>query len=143
MPISDKDRELLAILRENCRLPIASIAKRLRISRTTAQTRLEKLEREGIITGYGVRLSDQYLSTLVRAHILITIAPKALESVTQGLKDIQQVQSVFSVNGTFDLIAIVQAPDVSELDTVIDKIGALKGVERTLTSIILSTRVAR
>ena len=54
-----------------------------------------------------------------------------------------EVRSVHSVSGSFDLIAIVAAPSISALDTVIDAIGGLDGVEKTLSSIILSTRIDR
>ena len=143
MNISAKDRELLALLGENARMPLATIAKRLGLSRTTVQARLERLERSGVVAGYGVRLSESYLSTLVRAHVLITIAPKSLVSVTQELIALDEVEVLYSVNGPYDLIAIAQAPSVSHLDGVIDRIGELAGVERTLTSIILSTRISR
>lgn len=141
--ISVKDRELLALLGENARMPLTTIARRLGLSRTTVQTRLERLEQSGIIAGYGVRLSETYLATLVRAHVLITIAPKSLVSVTEELTAIEEVEVLYSVNGPYDLIAIAQAPSVSHLDRVIDRIGELAGVERTLTSIILSTRISR
>jgi len=47
------------------------------------------------------------------------------------------------VSGTFDLIAIIAAPSIAELDRLIDRIGLIDGVERTLSSIILSTRISR
>ena len=143
MQLTAKDRELLALLSENARAPVATIAKRLSLSRTTVQTRLERLEREGVIAGYGVRLSENYASTLIRAHILITIAPKALSQVTASLEKLQAVTALYSVSGAFDLIAMIAAPSIAELDTVIDEIGTIDGVDRTLSSIILSTRVAR
>ncbi|MDR7142480.1 Lrp/AsnC family transcriptional regulator [Rhizobium sp. BE258] len=143
MDLSVKDRELLALLGENARLPVATLAKKLSLSRTTVQARLERLEREGVIAGYGVRLSDAYASGLIRAHILITIAPKALAQVTSALDKMQTVTALHSVSGSFDLIALIAAPSISELDQVIDRIGAIDGVDRTLSSIILSTRFAR
>ena len=143
MDLSVKDRELLALLGENARLPVATLAKKLSLSRTTVQARLERLEREGVIAGYGVRLSDAYASGLIRAHILITIAPKALAQVTSALDKMQAVTALHSVSGSFDLIALIAAPSISELDQVIDRIGAIDGVDRTLSSIILSTRIAR
>ncbi|TKT74434.1 Lrp/AsnC family transcriptional regulator [Aquamicrobium sp. LC103] len=143
MPISDKDRLLLSLLQENARTPTATLARRLGSSRTTVQARIDKLEREGVIAGYGVRLSDEYERGLVRAHVLITISPKASASVTRALSAIDQVRSLHSVSGSFDLIAIVAAESVSDLDKVIDLIGELEGVERTLSSIILSTRIMR
>lgn len=143
MQLTEKDRELLALLGENARTPVATLAKKLSLSRTTVQARLERLEREGVIVGYGVRLSDEYSSSLVRAHILITIAPKALSQVTSSLDKVKAVIALHSVSGTFDLIAIIEAPTISELDRLIDQIGIVEGVERTLSSIILSTRISR
>ncbi len=81
--LSEKDRDLLALLGENSRMPVATLAKKLGLSRTTVQARIERLERDGVIAGYGLRLSDRYRSSLVRAHILITIAPKVLPQVCE------------------------------------------------------------
>lgn len=138
-----KDRELLALLGENARMPVATLARRLSLSRTTVQARLERLEREGVIAGYGVRLSEEYNSGLIRAHILITIAPKALSQVTASLERLQAVTALHSVSGSFDLIAMIAAPSIAELDHLVDRIGLIEGVERTLSSIILSTRISR
>jgi DNA-binding Lrp family transcriptional regulator len=143
MQITDKDRELLALLGENARMPVATLARRLGLSRTTVQARLERLEREGVIAGYGVRLSEAFQSGLIRAHVLITIAPKSLPMVSAELDAIRQVTTLHSVNGSFDLIAILASNSIAELDELIDRIGAIAGVERTLSSIILSTRISR
>ncbi|WP_445681701.1 Lrp/AsnC family transcriptional regulator [Radicibacter daui] len=143
MQLTEKDRELLALLGENARLPVATLAKTLGLSRTTVQARLERLEREGVIAGYGVRLTERYASSLIRAHILITIAPKALPQVTAALDRMRAVTALHSVSGSFDLIAMIAAPSIAELDHLIDEIGAIEGVERTLSSIILSTRISR
>lgn len=143
MKLSEKDQELLAVLGENARMPVATLAKRLSLSRTTVQARLERLEREGVIAGYAVRLTEAYASSLVRAHILITIAPKALSQVSSSLGKMKAVTELHSVSGSFDLIAIIAAPSITELDQLIDDIGTLDGVERTLSSIVLSTRISR
>jgi len=143
MSLTEKDRSLIALLSENARLPVATLAKKMGLSRTTVQARLERLEHVGVITGYGVRLSESYHATLIRAHILITIAPKALSQVTQGLEKIMAVRELHSVSGHFDLIAVIVAPSIGELDALLDKIGSLDGVERTSSSIILSTRICR
>lgn len=143
MQLTAKDRQLLALLGDNARMPVAVLAKKLSLSRTTVQARLDRLEREGIITGYGVRLSEAYASGLIRAHILITIAPKVLAQVTAALGRIDEVTALHSVSGSFDLIAVIAAPSIPELDRLIDQIGTIDGVERTLSSIILSTRISR
>ena len=141
--LSPKDRELLSILSENAREQTAAIARRLGLSRTTVQAKIERLERDGVIAGYGVKLSDAYESGMVKAHVLITIAPKTLARITTELHAISAVRTLHSVSGSFDLIAVVEAASIAELDHLIDRIGGIDGVERTLSSIILSTRIRR
>jgi DNA-binding Lrp family transcriptional regulator len=141
--ISTSDQALLAVLREDARVPVAEIARRLGVSRTTAQSRLEKLERQGVIAGYTLRLRDDVEHGHIRAHILITVRPKQMVAVTNTLRAIPQVRALHSVSGPHDLIAIGMAPTVGELDELTDRIGSIDGVERTTSSIILSTKFER
>lgn len=140
---TDADRSLIALLRDNARASTAELARRLGVSRTTVQSRLERLEKSGVIAGYSVKLSPDYERNLVRAHILVTALPKLSASVEAVLRRIPEVRTLHSVSGNFDMIIIVEAPSVRDLNSLIDRIGALEGVERTLSSIILSTRIDR
>ena len=140
---SDADQMLLMLLRENARASTADLARRLGVSRTTVQSRIERLERKGVIAGYTVRLSADYERGQVQAHVLITALPKLVAQVIAALSEIVAVRTVHSVSGSFDLIAMLAARSIGELDSAIDAIGALEGVERTLSSIILSTRLSR
>ena len=137
------DRMLLALLRENARMPVAELARRLGVSRSTAQSRLEKLERNGTIAGYALKLSGGYLSNQISAHLMATVSPKLVGQVVKALESMIEVRTVHSVSGSYDMIVVVEAPSVAELDAVIDRIGALEGVERTMSSIVLSTRIDR
>ncbi|MCD7058727.1 Lrp/AsnC family transcriptional regulator [Pelagibacterium xiamenense] len=139
----NSDRKLVALLRENARMPVTELARRLGVSRSTVQSRLEKLERNGTITGYTAKLSGDYLAAQLRAHLMVTVSPKYSGAVVKALEAIMDVKTVHSVSGSFDMIVIVEAPSVAELDAVIDEIGALEGVERTMSSIVLSTRIDR
>ena len=118
-------------------------AKRLGVSRTTVQSRIERLERRGIIAGYEVKFGADYERSLIQAHVLITVSPKLAVQVVARLTDIEPVRSVHSVSGSFDMIALLAAQNMADLDAAIDAIGALDGVDRTLSSIILSTRLSR
>lgn len=138
-----KDRALLALLRENARMPVAELARRLGVSRTTIQSRIERLERVGIIAGYTTRLGADHEAGLVRAHVMIVVVPKSAPAVTKALAAVPEVRRLLSVSGTFDMIAELAAHSVAALDTVIDAIGALDGVERTQTSVVLATRFER
>lgn len=137
------DDALIAILRENARASTAEIARRLGVSRTTVQSRLARLEHRGVIVGYTIRLSEEHTRSLLRAHVLLTTVPKLIRQVEAGLREIPSVRTLHSVSGNFDMIVIVDAPSIRDLDALLDQIGAMDGVERTLSSIILSTRIDR
>ena len=137
------DEELLIRLRANARTPIAELARGLGLSRTTVQSRLARLERSGVIAGYAVRLAEAYEAGRVHAFIMLTVEPKQAAAVTAALRRMPGVRRLQSVSGPFDLIATVEAADVAEMDAAIDEIGAVKGVERTNSSIVLSTKFDR
>lgn len=140
---TDKDRALIALLRENARASTAELARALGVSRTTVQSRIERLERRGIVVGYTARLATDYEAGLVRAHVMIVCAPKLSAAVTKALSAMPELRRLHSVSGPFDLIAELAAESVGSLDAAIDAIGALDGVERTQTSVVLATRVSR
>lgn len=141
--LDDIDRELLALLKADAREPTSSIARKLGVSRSTVQSRMERLESRGIIGGYTVRLHDDYTRSQVKAHVLITFAPKLAPRVASELKKIPEVTSLYSISGAHDMIAIVAAKDTTRMDEVIDQIGAIPGIDRTTTSIVLSTKFER
>lgn len=137
------DEKLLSALRENARAPTARLARLVGRSRTSVQSRIERLERQGVIVGYGVRLAPEHAQGAVRAHVMIKVGPKETRVVAAALHTIGQVRVLHSVSGDVDLIAVAMTATVAEMDQVIDRIGALEGVERTTSSIILSTKFER
>jgi DNA-binding Lrp family transcriptional regulator len=141
--MDDLDQHLLARLRENARAPVAELARALGLSRTTVQSRLARLERSGVIAGYSVKLSEAEAARQIHAYVMLTVEPKQAAAVTQALRRLPGVRALQSVSGPFDMIAGVEAPSVSEMDALIDEIGAVKGVERTNSSIVLSTKFDR
>ena len=143
MLLDATDRALVALLRENARVGHAEAARRLGLSRTTVQARVESLERRGVIVGYTARLSEDITRRMVRAQVTIVVAPKASAGVVMALQKMPETRALHSVAGVFDLLAVVEAEDVPLLDAAIDRIGAVEGVERTQSSIILSTKFER
>jgi DNA-binding Lrp family transcriptional regulator len=142
-PIDGTDQRLLALLRENARAPVTALARKLGLSRTTVQSRIERLERSGVIAGYSVRVSPEHDEGRLRAHIMVTLKPKLSAPVEAALRRMPEVRAVHTVSGQFDLIVIVQAASAAALDGVIDRIAALDGVEWTNSAIVLSTRIDR
>ena len=112
-PVLDAaDRALLALLRDDSRAPTAELARKLGLSRTTVQSRMERLQRRRVITGFTVTVPDELEADLVRAHVLITLAPKRSAAIEVALRRIAEVRVLHSVSGPFDLIAIVAAASI-------------------------------
>ncbi len=143
MKITPADLQLLPALRENARASTAEIARRLGLSRTTVQSRIDRLERDGVIRGYTVRVNEDVERNHIRAHILITVLPKQMPAVVQALHAMPEVRSLHSVSGAHDLVAMGVVPTVGDMDELTDRIGAVDGVERTTSAVILSTKFER
>lgn len=139
----DKDKALLALLRENSRESTAQLARKLGLSRTTVKDRIQRLEQAGIITGYTVRLSESYAERQITAHVMISIDPKKSAEVVRSLRKLDELKSLYAVNGIYDMIAILSADSTQKLDETLDQMGATPGVEKTVSSILLSTKVDR
>ena len=78
-----------------------------------------------------------------RSGEVVQVRPKEARAVEAALRAIPQVCVLQSVSGTFDMIAQIVAESTSEMDGLVDAIGALDGVERTMSSIVLSTKFDR
>ena len=79
----------------------------------------------------------------IRAHIMITVFPKKTAAVVKELHSIPEIRTLQSVSGPYDLVAMAVVADVDQMDLLTDRIGALDGVERTSSSIVLSTKFER
>lgn len=135
--IDDTDRKLLACLLANARMPITEVAKRIKLSRGATQDRLSRLERDGVIVGYTVRLQAP-ADADVKAWLTITLMPGAdgLPIVAQ-LKAMPEVLQCFTVAGAFDILALITAPSLDDLLIRRDAIAALAGVNDVKTYTVL------
>lgn len=143
MIIDGKDRDLIALLRQNARASTASLARQLGLSRTTVTGRIERLEKRGVLVGYTVRLSDDYERGQIRAHVMISSDPKQNAKICDALSKMTAVRELHAVNGVYELLAIVSAESTQHLDEVLDQIGNVDGISKTTTSVLLSTKLSR
>ncbi len=137
------DRQLLAALQVNARESVAVLARKLGIARTTVTARLARLENSGVITGYGVRLSQRLVDGGLQAYVGITVQPRSGKDVVKHLTGMPQVQQLCAVSGEFDYVAWLRSESPQQLDELLDQIGSVEGVEKTTTSIILSSKIDR
>jgi DNA-binding Lrp family transcriptional regulator len=142
MQIDKLDHALLALLRENARMPVAGLARRLGLARTTVQARLDRLEESGTIAGYTVRVTDA-LRAPIRATALVSIEPRSAPTVLARLESLPGVRTVHTTSGRVDLIVGLEAATTEELDDTLDRIGEAKGVRSSESLIHLSTRIDR
>ncbi|MDA7425245.1 Lrp/AsnC family transcriptional regulator [Thalassococcus lentus] len=142
MQIDETDRELIALLAENARLPVADLARRLGIARTTVQARMERLESRGLIAGYTLRRGPG-LRSPIRATILVGIEPRAGAAVVARLRTLPVVEAVHTTSGRFDLIVTLSADSTEALDKTLDLIGEAKGVRSSESLIHLTTKIDR
>ncbi len=143
MRIGEKDKAVLNLLRENARATTTELAGKLGLSRSTVQKRLERLEDTGVIEGYTVQLSSAYMDQEIKAHVSITVEPRMTNEIIAAMSKMQGMRSIYSVSGPYDLICEIAALSVRELDAIIDDVIDIAGVERTVSSVILSTRLKR
>ncbi|UWR73637.1 Lrp/AsnC family transcriptional regulator [Phaeobacter inhibens] len=142
MQTDETDQTLLTLLRENARRPVADLARRLGLARTTVQARIERLENSGVISGYTLRTSAQARPPL-QATVLISIEPRSGPEVLARLRGLPGVEVVHTTSGRFDLLAQVVAQTTTELDETIDRIGEARGVRSSESLIHLATKFDR
>lgn len=143
MNLSEKDEQLITLLQQNGRLSVSELARQMTASRTAVQMRLQKLERNRVITGYTVNLSRSYHAQLVRALVMLKFKPNRRGHIEAALSAIPQLSALYSISGAYDIATVIAASSMDELDSLIDNIGCLDGVDETMSSIILSTKIDR
>jgi DNA-binding Lrp family transcriptional regulator len=140
---STEQQRLLALLRRNARESTASLARKLGVARTTVQERMRRLERDGVIAGYTVRISDGLGRQRITAQVLINVDPKAGERVVRELDARPWVRAVYALSGVFDYEVRIEGASTEEIDRNLDAIGRIDGIQRTQTSIVLSVKFER
>ena len=141
--MDELDRSIIGLLSADARMSVATLARRLKVARSTIQARLERMETGGIIAGYTLKLGEEARQGRLRASVLLNIEPRAQAAILSRLKSIAEVERVFTTSGRFDLLMQIAAPNTQVLDNVLDQIGALTGVKSSESLIHLSTRIDR
>jgi DNA-binding Lrp family transcriptional regulator len=142
LALTAKDKDLLTLLQANARAPVSELARRLGLSRTTVQDRLRRLEEQGVIAGYGLRLADSSAAGLC-AWVSISVEARQQLAVVKALAQIVGLEMLQAVSGKVDFMALVRAPSAGAMDEVLDAITLLPGVNAIETAVILSTKLDR
>lgn len=141
--LDDLDRQLLALLQANARAPTAELARRLKVARTTVVARIARLEREGVVAGYGVRLGQRLEESAVRAFCGLSVQARGAGAVIKALERMPEVEGAWAVSGAFDYMVQLRCASPQELDALLDQLGQIEGVRQTQTSMVLSQKIDR
>lgn len=142
MQIDDTDRNLIAALSDDARAPVADLARRLGIARSTVQARIDRLVARGAIAGFTIRRGAA-LAPPIRATVLVQIEPRTGPAVLARLRTMPAVEAAHTISGRVDLIVQVVAATTEDLDATLDRIGEVKGVRSSESLIHLSTKIDR
>ena len=141
--MNEKDRQLLQLLRGDARMPVSELARRLELSRTTVQQRIQRLEDTGIISGYTLRFGENYQRSRLQAYVNLVADPGGNEELIDALARMPQVETLYSVSGKIDFVAVLNVEDTRELDVALDHVGKAPGIRSTETAIVLSKKFDR
>ncbi len=136
--MDELDQQLIARLRANARATVAELAAALKVSRGTVTNRMDKLEREGVISGYTLRLRPDAAREEVRAWTSIAVEGNQLK-VVHALLGEPGVAALHDTNGRWDLLAELRVRDLTELSASLERIRAIPGVSATETSLHLKS----
>jgi Lrp/AsnC family transcriptional regulator for asnA, asnC and gidA len=134
------DLRMLLLLSEDARISQRSIARELGMSPPAVADRLARLHRQGVITGYGVRLNWSALGYPTIIYLTVT----AVQGYEQGtimarLAALPEVEEVMLVTGNIDMLVRVRVRDHTHLrDLLINNVWQIEGIQRTETSLTLA-----
>jgi DNA-binding Lrp family transcriptional regulator len=141
--MDDLDQRLLAALAADSSTSTSRLARRFKVARSTVQARIERMESNGTIAGYTVKLGNVALARRIKATVLANIEPRETAGVVQRLRALPEVEIVHTTTGRFDLILQVAADTTTALDEVLDKVGMIPGVRGSESLIQLTTKFDR
>jgi len=133
------DHRLISLLRDDARLSVAALAKTLRVARGTVQNRLARMEKDGTIVGYTVRLKPQAEDQRIRALMTVAVEGNRTDEVLRALRGDPAVAALHTTNGRWDIVAELRSDSLEAVDKVLSRIRQIDGISNTETSLLLSS----
>jgi Lrp/AsnC family transcriptional regulator, leucine-responsive regulatory protein len=141
-PLDSIDRRIVALLHQNAKLTFAQVGADVGLSATAVKRRVDRLERDGVIVGYGARIDPRALGEGIEALIEVYCAERvAPADVGKSLADLDQVVSAFTVSGEADAVVRARVDSIADLEKFVERLRHDSNVVRTKTLIVLSTLI--
>lgn len=132
------DRKLLALLQADARASFTALARDAGLSRTAIQERMARLERDGVILGYTVRLADRPKAPATRAILSLHIRTRPCAAVLDRFRHWPEIVACYSLAGPVDAMLVVETEDAPSLSRLVDRLSAVPGVGEIATAPILA-----
>jgi DNA-binding Lrp family transcriptional regulator len=143
-PLDEVDRRIVDALRADGRLSMRALAERLHISRAGVYSRVERLERDGVITGYSANVDARRYGLALSAYVNIKVAQRSWKSLRKRVLAIEDVQHAALVSGEYDIVLLVRTHDIETLrDLVLTRLQEMPEVLATQTELIFDEMVTR
>jgi DNA-binding Lrp family transcriptional regulator len=139
--LDDLDARLLLLLTDQPRLGVLECSRQLGVARGTVQARLDRLERRGVLRGFPPELDLTAMGYTLTGFVVLEIAQGRRIEVVEALARIDEVCEAHSTTGRGDLLVRVVAKSNTDLQRVIEEVVNVRWVERTSTSIALTTPI--
>ncbi len=133
------NQKLIALLRADARLPVAELAKRLQVSRATVQNRMRKLQQDGVILGYTLRLTDDLSDAPINALMSIECNSSDEAAIIDALRGNPNIGRVHHTTGRWDLVAEIHAESLPSFNKVVGAIRLIPGVTSTESNLLLES----
>jgi DNA-binding Lrp family transcriptional regulator len=138
------DQAILGELTADARISVRALAERLSISRANAYSRLDRLTRAGVITGFTAHIDPHLAGLGTSAYVMLTVEQTSWREMEAGLQNIPYVEHIALVGGDFDVLLLVRTPDNATLrDIVLERIQSVEGVRATRTWLIFEETTGR
>jgi Lrp/AsnC family transcriptional regulator for asnA, asnC and gidA len=144
--IDEADGDILAILEKNAKARIAAIAKRTGMPASTVHHRIKRMEKDGVIAGWGIRKDYRKMGFGIKAHVLVFVdlaSIKRMRKTQQHIADelgrIPGVENSEIVTGEADLMVTVRARDIDEFRRILlERIQSVEGITETKTMMVIA-----
>ena len=138
-PLDGIDLRLLDTLRRTPHAAVSELAAKVGIARGTVYSRIDRLEREGVVTGYGPDIDTVRAGLSVLAFTVLEIAQGSHEPTITSLIDIHEIVEIHTITGQGDLLCRIVARSNDHLHEVLQRISHIETVMRSQTQLALST----
>jgi DNA-binding Lrp family transcriptional regulator len=140
-PVDQLDARLIALLRDEPRIGIMEVARRLEVARGTVQARLAKLTERGVVRGFGPELDPHRMGYPLMAFVFLQIAQGQLKEAVRVLEEVPEVLEATATSGPSDLLCRIVARDTEHLQDIVNRALSNPAIRRTTSYIALSEQI--